>query len=40
MHFSVTFLGVLVILSLIGIVISVVMLVYLFIKDMKSKTIW
>ena len=40
MHFSATFLGILVILALAGIAVSVFALIYLFIKDAKSKSIW
>ena len=40
MYFSERFLSVLVILALIGIVVSVVVLVALFVKDAKEKTIW
>lgn len=40
MYFSATFLSILVIMALAGIAVSVVILIYLFIKDMKSKSIW
>ncbi|SMD31835.1 hypothetical protein SAMN04488029_0173 [Reichenbachiella faecimaris] len=40
MYFSQTFLSVLIMLALAGIIATVVSLVWLFIKDIKSKKLW